>query len=134
MSEYFPHDADVGVIGRGVTIEAAFVTAAEAVFAVMAEPAGIRETLAVDIDFEEDDEELALVAWINALLTAPREAGAVFCRFALRRDGAHWRGTAWGDRWHAETDRGVEVKRATLTGLAVTRSPQGIEARCVVDV
>ncbi len=34
---YFEHDADIGIIGRGATPEAAFESAAEAVFAIMAE-------------------------------------------------------------------------------------------------
>jgi SHS2 domain-containing protein len=48
--------------------------------------------------------------------------------------GARWSGTAEGEPWRAELERGVEVKGATLTGLAVTQQDGIWEARCVVDV
>jgi SHS2 domain-containing protein len=39
--DYFDHDADVGIIGRGPTATAAFEAAADATFALMADPARI---------------------------------------------------------------------------------------------
>ena len=48
--------------------------------------------------------------------------------------GAHWSGTAEGEPWRPGLERGVEVKGATLTGLAVTEGDGIWEARCVVDV
>lgn len=132
---YFEHDADVGVVGRGATLERAFESAAEATFAIMAEPGSLRESLEVAVSFVEDDVELALVQWLNALLGAARERGVVFRRFALSRDGSHWNGRAWGEPWRADLERGTEVKGATLTMLSV-RQADGArwEARCVVDL
>jgi SHS2 domain-containing protein len=34
-SQYFEHDADIGIIGQGATIEKAFEAAAQAVFAIV---------------------------------------------------------------------------------------------------
>ena len=34
-SSYFEHDADIGIIGRGNTLEQAFETAAQAVFGIV---------------------------------------------------------------------------------------------------
>ncbi len=131
---YFEHVADVGVIGRGPTLEAAFEAAARATFALMAEPQRVGRDLTVDVTFEEDDIEFALVQWLNALLAAAHEQRAVFADFALAHDGAHWRGRATGARWQPADDRGTEVKGATLTSLSVRETTLGWEARCVVDV
>ena len=131
---YFEHDADMGIVGRGESIEEAFEHAATAMFAMMADPAQIRPQTSVAIEFEEADAELALVTWLNLLLGQARSHALVFGRFQLRRDGAIWSGSAAGEPWRAGLERGVEVKGATLTSLAL-RQQDGIwEARCVVDV
>ncbi len=131
---YFEHDADMGIVGRGTLIEEAFEHAATAVFAMMADPAQIRPQANVAIEFEEADAELALVTWLNLLLGQARSRGLIFGRFRLHRDGTLWSGTAEGEPWRAGLERGVEVKGATLTGLAVTQQDGIWEARCVVDM
>jgi SHS2 domain-containing protein len=133
-SELFEHDADFGVIGRGSTVEEAFVAAAEAMFGIMVEPAAIKPIERVAIEFEEADLELALVTWLNALLAQARDRGVVFAHFELARDGARWRGSASGERWRGDLERGTEVKGATLTMLSVRQVEGGWEARCIVDV
>ncbi len=132
--DYFDHDADIGIIGRGKTLEQAFESAAAATFALMAEPQRVRELESIDIGFHEDDLELALVQWLNGLIGASRERGLALRRFSLTRDGPHWVGRAWGERWSPRLDRGVEVKGATLTALSVSQDAAGWQARCVVDV
>lgn len=132
--DYFDHDADVGVIGRGASVAAAFEAAAAATFAIMVEPTTVRPTQTVSIDFEEADVEIALVRWLNALLGTAREHNLALGSFWLEHDGMHWRGGAMGEPWYAGLERGVEVKGATLTMLSVARTGSGWEARCVVDV
>lgn len=133
-SNYFEHGADIGVIGRGGSVEAAFVEAARAMFAIMAAPGEVQESLSVELEFEEGDVEFALVAWLNRLLAEARLQGAVFKRFELERDGSHYRGRAFGCGWNAGIERGTEVKGATLTALSVKQDAAGWEARCIVDV
>ncbi len=132
--EYFEHGADIGVVGRGASVEEAFAAAAASMFAIMVEPGAVRPLVEVGIDLDEDDVELALVRWLNALLAAARERGIVLCRFELQRDGGHWHGTARGEPWREAHARGTEVKGATLTALSVRQDAQGWQARCVVDV
>lgn len=131
---YFDHDADIGVIGRGKTLEQAFEAAAHAMFAIMIDIAGLRSDITVRFDFEEADVELALVSWLNLLLAHAREQHVVFSRFHLQRKDDRWQGEASGQRWQRDMERGVEVKGATLTMLAVKQTPDGWEAGCVVDV
>jgi SHS2 domain-containing protein len=131
---YFDHDADIGVIGRGATIEAAFVAAAEATFAITTDLSRIRAETCIEIELEEDDLELALVEWLNQLLGGARAEELALASFTLRRDGARWHGRACGEPWRPDLERGVEVKGATLTMLSVQAVDGGWEARCVVDV
>ena len=132
--DYFEHGADIGVIGRGASVEEALAQAAAAMFAIMAELQSVQPTIEVEVDFDEDDVEFALVRWLNALLAQAREQGIVLCRFELHRDGDHWRGLARGEPWRVSHARGTEVKGATLTALSVRQDVEGWQARCVVDV
>jgi SHS2 domain-containing protein len=130
----FDHDADIGIVGRGATVEAAFVAAASAMFDLECRVEGIAPLHRVDVAFDEGDAEFALVAWLNALLAAAHAQRLALGRFDVVRDGAHWRGSGWGERWHAHLPRGIDVKGATLTMLSVRATGGRWEARCVVDV
>ena len=132
--EYFEHGADIGIVGRGASIEQAFEGAAASMFAIMVDPGAVQPWQRLEVEFDEDDVELALVRWLNALLAAAREHGLVLCQFELRRAGDHWHGEGRGERWREAHPRGTEVKGATLTALSVRRDEQGWQARCVVDV
>jgi len=134
QSAYFEHVADIGVLGRGPTLTDAFVSAAEATFAIMADAGRMNETLSVEIRFKESDEELALVTWLNRLLAEARVHGAVFRRFELDRDGETYTGRAYGCMWDESIPRGTDLTGATLTALSVRHVENGWEARCVVDV
>ncbi|MCW5601947.1 archease [Nitrosomonas sp.] len=131
---YFEHDADIGIIGQGTTIEHAFEAAAQAVFAIVTDLDALQPAMLVDFTFEEDDVELALVTWLNLLLGKARELGMVFCRFHLRRQNNQWHGEALGEKWRSDLEHGTEVKGATLTMLSVRQIGMSWEARCVVDV
>ncbi len=131
---YFEHGADIGIVGRGDTLEQAFERAAEAMFGIMSDIAGLRAEVTVPIEFEEQDIEIALVTWLNLLLAHARDQHTVFGRFRLTREGNLWRGEASGQHWDAGMERGVEVKGATLTMLSVKQWDGQWEARCVVDV
>lgn len=132
--DYFEHDADIGVIGRGATLEEAFEGAAEGMFAIMVNAAQVRELVQFAFAFVEEDVELALVTWLNRLLAEARQRDLVLGRFQLKRANGQWQGTAWGAPWDANMERGTEVKGATLTMLRVEQIDGTWEARCVVDV
>jgi SHS2 domain-containing protein len=131
---YFDHDADVGVFGRGATVEQAFENAARATFALMWEPRDVAMRDEVEVAFEEADAELALVTWLNALLGQAAARRLALADFTLARDGSRWRGRARGEPWRDDLPRGTGVKGATLTALSVRPVDGGFDARCVVDV
>lgn len=78
---YFEHDADIGIIGRGMTIEQAYEAAAHAVFAIIANIEAVQPLTAVAIEFDESDPELALVVWLNQILGKACELSMVFGHF-----------------------------------------------------
>ena len=131
---YFEHDADIGIIGGGTTVEQAFEAAAQAVFGIVTDLNLVETTSIVTIEFEEPDPEFALVTWLNLLLGKARELGMVFYRFQVQHQGNHWHTEASGEKWRPGLERGVEVKGATLTMLSVEKTGATWEARCVVDV
>ncbi len=132
--DYFEHGADIGVIGLGATLEQAFIAAASATFAIMVDPDRVQPCASRVIAFEEEDIELALVRWLNALLAEARLGGLALSHFELTHAGSHWQGSAHGEPWREAHGRGTEVKGATLTELAVTEQAGRWQARCVVDV
>lgn len=131
---FFDHDADIGITGSGQTPEAVFVAAAEAMFSIMTDIGSVSARQCIDIAFDEADMELALITWLNLLLSEARERGMVFSRFQLARQAAHWQGRACGEPWHEKLERGTEVKGATLTMLSVKQEGDEWAASCVVDV
>jgi len=131
---YFDHDADIGIVGHGRSIEEAFINAAKAMFSLMTDLKTLATDHAVEIQFVEADAELALVTWLNLLLAEARSRSLVLSAFTLKKDGANWHGEAKGQAWNASLARGIEVKGATLTMLRVAWHGDECEARCVVDV
>lgn len=134
MDNYFDHDADIGIIGRGESIEKCFADAARVMFLLMVDVPNVRPTQIITFEFEEEDLELALVIWLNLLLAKAQEHHLMFGDFRLKREGKHWQATVAGERWRKNIERGIEVKGATLTMLVVKKVDHLWEARCVVDV
>lgn len=131
---YFDHDTDIGIIGRGETIENCFANTAHLMFAMMSDIDKIHLTQIITFEFEEEDLEKALVTWLNLLLAKAREHHLMCSDFRLKRDGKLWKATVSGEKWREEMERGVEVKGATLAMLSVKKIDHSWEARCVVDI
>lgn len=135
QNNYFEHDADIGIIGRGETLENCFENTARTMFEIMADISTIPKNKKFSFDFEEEDVELALVTWLNLLLAYAREHQMILSDFRIKRkDNKKWHATVSGDKWQNSTERGVEVKGATLTMLSIKQIDHTWEARCVVDV
>jgi SHS2 domain-containing protein len=134
--EHFPHEADIGIRGRGATLSEAFREAARALVAVIADPEaiGAHEAVAIECDAEEND--VLLFDWLNALVYEMATRRLLFSRFEVAVEGGRLRATAWGEP--VDTVRhapAVEVKGATWTALRVDQDADGLwTAECVVDV
>jgi SHS2 domain-containing protein len=133
---HFVHGADIGVEGRGPTLDAAFEQAAVALTAVITDLALVDPVEPVEIACEAPDPELLLVDWLNALIYEMATRRLLFGRFRVTIEGDRLTATAWGETVEvARHHPAVEVKGATYTQLSVTRTENGTwTARCVVDV
>lgn len=134
--ELFPHAADMGVRGYGATIEEAFVQAARALAAIIAEPDTINTAQTVEIRCQAPDHELLLVDWLNALIYEMAVRKLLFGRFEVKIDDGRLAGRAYGEPVDRERHQpAVEPKGATFTELKVAQEPGGHwVAQCVVDV
>jgi SHS2 domain-containing protein len=134
--EHFRHGADIGVRGHGASKAAAFVRVAEALTAVITDPAGVRATESVPIHCRSPDDELLLLDWLNALIFEMATRRMLFGRFEVRLGPGRLDATAWGEPVEvARHQPAVEIKGATCTELLVAPSADGgWVAQCVVDV
>jgi len=134
--EHFEHAADVGVRGLGHTRAEAFEQTAVAMTAAITDPALVRLLTHVEIICQDDDEELLLIDWLNALVYEMAIRRMLFGRFSVRLDGRSLTGIAEGEPIDVRRHRpAVEVKGATLTELKVAQLADGSWlAQCVVDV
>ena len=133
--ETFPHDADIGVRGRGATLAEALANAGRALTAVVTDPGSVREAVTVEIACEAEDPELLLFDWLNALVFEMATRRVLFARCEVELDGPRLRGRVVGEAVDVARHRpAVEVKGATWTGLRVAREGGGWVVECVVDV
>ena len=133
--EHFPHDADVGVQGWGMTAAQAFEQVAYALTAVITH-AEIKPQLLVRVRCEAPDLELLLVEWLNAIIYEMAVRKMLFGRFAVRIDDGRLEGMLWGEPVDVERHApACEPKGATYTALRVAKNPDGTwSAACIVDV
>jgi tRNA nucleotidyltransferase (CCA-adding enzyme) len=126
----------MGVCGTGATVAEAFEQAALALSAVVASLDSVRDRSRVGISLQNDDIELLLVDWLNAIVFEMATRRMLFSRFEVRIDQDRLQASAWGEAVDPQRhEPAVEVKGATLTGLSVKRQADGMWiARCIVDV
>jgi SHS2 domain-containing protein len=133
--EDFPHGADVGVRGRGWTLEQAFEQAALALTGVLTN-ADIENQTAVEVECDAPDVEVLLVEWLNAIIYEMAVRNMIFGAFKVTLSGLHLRATMWGEPVDQTKHMpACEPKGATFTSLRVAQEPDGTwSAACIIDV
>jgi SHS2 domain-containing protein len=147
IGENFEHKADIGVRGKGRTLEEAFIGGALSMMGVMFELKGVKAEKAVEISCDANDIEALFVEWLNAILSKRDLETMVFCRFEAQignMDGVEaancgniLSGKAWGERYDQKRHEAkIEVKAATYSQLKVFQEDgTGLYvAQCIVDV
>jgi len=134
--EHFYHQADIGIRGRGLSIEQAFEQAAVALIAAIADPDKITDACRVEVSCQCPDKEILLVDWLNAVIYEMEIRKMLFSRFEVHIENEELRGYAWGEPLNIDRHQpAVEVKAATYTALKVECNETGLwVAQCVVDV
>ncbi len=134
--EHSEHDADIGLRATATSRERLFETIAEALTALVTEPANVRSVDTVQIHCEAPDDALLLVDWLNALIYEMASRRMLFGEWHVSIDGQVLDAEAVGEAVDRERHRPVvEVKGATYTALSVAADERGIwHGHCVVDV
>jgi SHS2 domain-containing protein len=135
--EHFSHVADQGVRGYGETLQQAFEQAALALIGLICNPADIAQERQFEIHCPlEQDRELLLADWLNAVIYEIAVSRCIFGRFQVRIDASGLSALAWGEAIDRQKHQpAVEPKGATYTELKVFQGEDGQwVAQCVVDV
>ncbi len=134
--EHFPHQADIGVRGRGSTVAEAFAQAAAALTSVIVDLPNIRAEEPLEVTCEAPDNEQLLVEWLNRLVYEMATRKMLFSRFDVWVGEGKLKARIWGERINPlRHEPAVEVKAATYQELKVFRDEKGVwVAQCVVDV
>jgi SHS2 domain-containing protein len=133
---YFEHQADMGIEGRGTTMEESFVQAARALFDLMMDVDQVRPREVVIVRCQAHDDEELLVEWLNGLLAEADVRRLGLGKFQVKISKHNeLEGSAWGEpfdpqRHHPKT----EVKAATYSMVFVGQEGKEYVARCVVDL
>src|SRR5262249_20587446 len=94
---YFDHDADIGIIGKGLSLEECFDNAAFAMFSLMTDLSQVQPTTSIHFEFKESDIELAFVTWLNFLIAKAQADNLVFSQFKIHREKDRWQCKAQGE-------------------------------------
>jgi SHS2 domain-containing protein len=145
--ENFEHKADIGVRGKGKTLEEAFIGGALSMMGIMFDIKAIKPQTVIAIKCDADDIEALFVEWLNAILSKRDLETMVFCRFETKIEDQDGSGTeesqklltgkAWGERYdQSKHEAKLEVKAATYSQLKVFKEETSglYVAQCIVDV
>ena len=134
--ELFPHGADVGIRGWGLSLADAFAQGGVALTSAVTEPERVRQLTSVKIVCAAPDMITLFVDWINAIILEMDVKDMVFGRFDVAISGEALSATIWGEPVdRARHEPAAEPKGATYTLADVRRTEGGLwTAQCVVDV
>ena len=134
--EYFDHEADIGIVGFGVSLQEAFEEAAVAMFDLIVDVSRVEPREEIAIECQAADTEELFVEWLNALLAQADIHEMAFSQFSIQEMNDHrLHGTAKGERLNQEKHRPkIEVKAATYSMLSVEQNGDRWSVKCVVDV
>ncbi len=138
MFKFFEHQADVGIIGIGKTLEEAFQEAAKAMFQTMCDINHVKPEKTVKVKADAADEEGLLIDWLNALLAQKDIRDMLFSSFRvnIKKGNNKFNLTAdvKGEKLNPKKHHlKVEVKAATYSQLKVEKGKE-FKVQCVVDV
>lgn len=134
--EHYPHPADMGIRGFGPTKENAFEQAALAMTAVIADLKNIEQKKQVEISCREDNDEMLLLSWLNAVIYEMASRKMLFSRFDVTIKDNKLHSKIAGEKINVQKHSpAVEVKAATFMDLQVKQTEDGSwMAQCIIDI
>jgi SHS2 domain-containing protein len=138
--EIIEHTADLGIRGRGESLDTLFAAMARGLFAVIADPETVRLDAADTerrraIRLEADATADLLHDWLEELNALHQIHAELYGRFAVRVTDNRLTAVAEGEAIDPERhDLRVEVKAVTWHDLRVDRTAEGFEAFVLLDI
>lgn len=136
--EYFDHEADVGIVGYGNSLNEAFEEGAKAMFQIMVDIKNVEPKKEIEIEVEALDEEALFVEWLNSLLAHKDVEEMLFSDFKVEIKHLAGKyilnGIAKGEKINCKKHHlKTEVKAATYSQLKIEKN-NIYRVQCVVDV
>ncbi len=134
--EYFEHQADIGIRGKGTTLAEAFEQAALAMFEIMVETRELQVNKPQSVEVEGNDLNELLIAWLSELLFLKDVEGKMFSRFEIESINKNKLvANVYGEPIDPSRHKlKLEVKAATYTQLIIEKKDNNWIAQCLVDV
>lgn len=140
--EHFEHEADIGIRGKGPSVEKAFEESAKALFDVEVDVKKVKAIKTIKVKCRAQNIEELFVEWLNALLTQASLHEMVFSQFRVvveRKNDKLFKleGVAKGEKFNVVRHNiKNEVKGATYSQLKVYQDKKTKLwiAQCIVDV
>ena len=137
--KYLEHEADVGILAIGDSIDHAFVEGAKAMFGVMVELGDVKTVKDIEIECNAKDIPALFVEWLNELINKRDVEEMFFSEFEVKIEkGEHnyfLTGKAKGESMNqAKHEIKTEVKAATYSGLKFEEKDNKFYLQCVLDI
>jgi len=134
--KYFEHEADIGIIGTGTTLEKAFEEAAKAMFNVEVEIKAVKPKEKIYIECSAENEEELFVEWLNKLIAEADINDMVFSKFKVEGiKNLRLKGYAFGEKLDQKRHKiKTEVKGATYSMLEIGKKNKHFIVKCILDV
>lgn len=138
--EYKDHEADIGIVGIGNTIEQAFEQGAKGMFSLMCNIKKVEKNEQINIKCNAPDYETLFVEWLNELLSKKDLENMFFSEFKIEKiervnDELKLTAKVFGEKINIKKhEPKIEVKAATYSGLKFKKKDGKYYIQCVVDV
>lgn len=134
--EYFEHQADIGIRGKGKSLAEAFEQAALAMFEIMVETKELLLDKSQLIEVQGNNLNELLIAWLSELLFLKDVEGKMYSRFEVEIiDHYKLVANVYGETTDPSRHKlKLEVKAATWTQLTIEKNNEDWIAQCLVDV
>lgn len=136
--KYLEHEADVGILAIGDTLEGAFSEGAKAMFNVMVDIEGVKPKDKVEIKCKAKDIPALFIEWLNELVNKKDVEEMFFSEFEVnikKNKDYELTGKAIGEKINLDIHQvKTEVKAATYSGLKFEKKGNKYHLQCVLDI
>ena len=136
--KYLEHEADVGILAIGKSLEEAFQEGAKAMFNVMVDIEGVKAKDAIEIKCKAKDIPALFIEWLNELINKRDVEEMFFSEFKVsikKNKDYELSGKAIGENINLSIHRvKTEVKAATYSGLKFEEKNKKYYLQCVLDI